>query len=67
MTHGIGDGQLDGLPVDHLVEGVTPDVIDRLQRSGHRELRSLARRRHREQPVLDLRSQAQRNSAPAHW
>lgn len=38
VAHGVGDGELGRVPVDHVVEGVTPDVIGRLQRPGDREL-----------------------------
>ena len=45
------------------IEGVTADLTRRLQPGGESELPSLARKRTRQQPMLDLSRQRQRNRA----
>lgn len=65
MAHGIGDGELHGVAVDDVVEGVAADVRRRFQRSGDRELGRLACQRGGKEPVLDLGRQVQGPRAAA--
>ena len=51
------------LPLKRKVEGVTADLARRLQPGGERELPRLAGKSTRQQPMLDLRRQRQRNRA----
>lgn len=59
VAHGIGDGELHGVAVDDVVEGVAADVRRRFQRSGDRELGRLTCQRGGKEPVLDFCRQVQ--------
>ena len=65
VAHGVGHRQMQRVALQSEVEGVTADVAGGLEPGRERELTGLARVRARQQPMLDLGRQRQRNRALA--
>ena len=65
VAHGVGERDVQRVPVEAVVEGVATDVARRLHRAGDGELPGLARQRGRQQPALDLGGQRERRAALA--
>jgi hypothetical protein len=63
VAHRVGHREMEGVSIQGEVEGVTSDLTRRLQPGGERELPGLAGERARQQPMLDLGRERQRNRA----
>jgi hypothetical protein len=60
VPHGVGDGDVEVLTVDGVVEGVTPDIVGRLEPPGQGEDVGLHGVRRWQEPPLDLRGEGER-------
>ena len=65
VAHGVGHREVQHAPLQREVEGVAADVARRFQPARERELASLAGVRARQQAVLDLGGERERNRALA--